>query len=144
MNAELQALSSTLKYNAWCAVLRVEFWSGEGSLDNKDQFFLFSFPSPRIWEQALLRVAIWELNKMLLGQQRPFWEKERALHPIIPPHLSLPYSSPSHCSQGLWPGDERDRWDRRVQIWQRAQKHLPSCTKAHKERSRGTVTQAPD
>lgn len=29
----------------------------EDSLDNKDQFYLFSSPSFRLWEQALLRVA---------------------------------------------------------------------------------------
>lgn len=143
MNAELQAPSSTLKYNAWCAVLRDEFWGGDGSLDNKDQFFLFSFPSLRIWEQALLRVALSTMR------QHGSWTKcswvsrghaeRRALHPIIPPNLSFTYSSfsPSHCSQGLWHRDERDRSDLRVQIWQRAQKHLPSCTKAHRKDPEG-------
>lgn len=151
MNAELQALSSTLKYNAWCAVLRDEFWGGKGRLDNKDQFFLFSFPSLRIWEQALLRVAPSAMRQYgswtkCSWVSRGHSERRRALHPIIPPNLSFTYSSfpPSPCGQGLWHRDGRARSDFRVQIWQRAQKHLPSCTKTHKERSRGTVTQAPD
>lgn len=125
----------------------------EGNLDKKDRFCLFSFPSLSPWEQAPLRVApstmreyaSWTKCSWAKGQQKPIGEKERALHPIIPPDFSHTFSSIflSHCSQDFWHRDERNRSDSRVRTWQRAQKHLPSCTKAHKERSRGTVTQAP-
>lgn len=157
---ECRAASPMFHLKIQCMMCSSQGWilkassSGEEevSLDKRDRFCLFSFPSLSPWEQAPLRVAStmreyasWTKCSWAKGQQKPIGEKERALHSIIPPDFSHTHSSISlsHCRQGFWRRNERNRSDSWVRTWQRTQKHPPSCTKAHKERSRGIVIQAP-
>lgn len=91
----------------------------EGSVDNKDQFYLLSSSSLRLCGQSqgasgstMYNETVSQLNKMFLGYQisrDPFrgeYPTPTENPPVFHTHFSI---SPSYCSQGFWHWDKRDR-----------------------------------
>lgn len=156
MNAEQRALSSTEKYqNVRCTVLKVASGKEDGRLVSKDQSCLFSSPLTlrSLREQPLLR-ALPSTMKQHPGCTKCSWAIRSAKTiqkrgKLWAPHsfrfLCHTHSSPFlHSTAVKGFGTGMKETDQTQGCGSGSGHRSISCTKAHKEGSRGSVTQAPD